>query len=114
MANWKHILRIGDIFADYHEDKIALTDLARGIASRIGKLPCYNRDLTLMDIAEQFECFDEDEWTSPEDEFNTLMEQLYDWGDTILNATWPTDRMCWIETTHVECHQIAQEGQQGL
>lgn len=33
------------------------------------------------------------------DDFNALMEELYDWGDTLVDEKWPTTKVCWIRTT---------------
>lgn len=104
MANWKCKLNIAEAWRAHEKEEIALTDLAHAIAKEIQSSDA-RYFITPLGLAELFESFNEDEWDddwTAEEEFSSLMAQLYDWGNTVLDATWSASRMCWIDTTRVD------------
>lgn len=47
-------------------------------------------------LIEEFECFtklDDRDW----DDFDELLDELYDWGDIVVEDTWPYRKVCWID-----------------
>lgn len=105
MAKW---LRTLDIKAEWEaatseEFKV----LAKAISDKLEKLP----DLTEGEyfaavlVNEKKEELKEDfSWIAKAtvadiDDFDALMEELYDWGDTIVAEEWPTTKVCWIKTS---------------
>ena len=59
--------------------------------------PCAEYDEELKEIIYEFGCFGEGD---TKDDFDNVLEMLYDWGDTELHpiGQWPPNRLCWIGT----------------
>lgn len=88
MPRWKHQLNIADAWKRAEVREITPAALARGIAA---KLRCLPRQARSLEMAEQFEMFADivgDEANGQEDwqDFDTNMEDLYDWADA--NRVW--------------------------
>jgi len=98
MANWQSTLNIANDWQKCQRNEITLIELSKVIASKLEKI----RDLDNQEINEEKEClitefklFEGDS----RDDFDELMEQLYNWGDILLdNNSWPRKRVCWIKT----------------
>ncbi len=90
MANWQNTIDISGIL---HNDDTTINDKGKELAKRIQEFGHFEkyRD-PLNDIAMQFE-----EVESVE-EFDYLLDELYDWGDTPLDDNWNGRKMCWINT----------------
>ena len=103
MANWQRQLKLKDIWPKVESGELTVHQLAAEIAKRLKKLipmAVQTGDTELDDlrdeIADEFEAFAEDK-DGDKDEFDCIMERLYDWGDTALDAKWPPKKVCWIE-----------------
>lgn len=95
MANWRYKINLTDLREDYENKKITVEDFGKKISKRFHQQPWFKDvEEDIGDIIDSFECVDN------EDDFNNILEELYDWGDTEL----PTPRsqlpifnkMCWI------------------
>lgn len=96
MSNWTNTLNLKDLWEARKDSNITLQKMGKIIAKRIRKLRCYkDNDFELEEIAYSFEFIEEDV-----DEFDDVLEQLYDWADSPL----PTPegemqkKLCWIKT----------------
>ena len=99
MSNWKYKLDISNVWKDLNDKKVSYTEGAKIIAKRIRLLDVkgdYKDDFE--ELAEGFEIFDSDDVG----EFDSLMEQLYDLGDTNVPFTKGysgiPSKLCWIKT----------------
>ena len=99
MANWQTRLRLKDI---YHDKSLKTSELAIKVAERLRKMTlpanldeytCEERD----DIAWEFEAIAEDADCGVND-FDCVMERLYNWADMPLDSGWPQKKLCWVET----------------
>ena len=67
-------------------------------------MPIYKADRDAEPLANDLdEIIDEFEWVAKDeaaddDEFDNVMDQLYDWADTTLDSKWPPSKLCWIAT----------------
>lgn len=98
MANWITKLRVGDV---YHAD-LPIPELAGVMAKRLKAVdlpvwvPLYLVE-QCRDIVEEFESLAGDPTGNVED-FDGVMEQLYDWADTPLDGQWNGRKLCWVDT----------------
>lgn len=94
MANWKHRINIKNEWAATDAGTMQIHELAHVIASKIYALSL--DDSEVEEIAMDFDGMDE---TTDVEEFDMVLERLYDWGDITLDNKWPQTKMCWIATT---------------
>lgn len=110
MANWQFTLELGDV---YHEGK-EIHELAGIVAERVKALVAEvrsRRALTLIpkdtyeEMADELEnnilpMFEEvrDDASMDVEDFDSAMEDLYDWADTSLDGKWGGKKMCWVNT----------------
>jgi len=95
MANWQYRLNLKDLWKAKEEGNITIQELGKKVAERIENLPCFKKyEDDLKTIIMDFETVESVE------EFDYILEELYDWGDMRL----PTPqgqmqrKMCWIST----------------
>jgi len=109
MANWQTKLNISDIWNKALNKEITTADLSKKIAKELSalktRLPkCIAEDESLVEemteLIEEFESASTDP-NLKTDEFDTIMEMLYEWADTSLNNEWPPKKVCWINTSRV-------------
>lgn len=95
MSNWKYKIDLKDVWAKLSDDEIEIPEGGKQIAEILRKHKAYREYETELEaIAEQFEDVEE------QDDFNSILQELYDWGDTTippLNA-WPPNKIAWIAT----------------
>jgi len=55
----------------------------------------------LEDIIDRFDNITGFDDVSPEEEFDDVMEQLYNWADQEVEpfGMWPKNKMCWVKTS---------------
>jgi len=96
MANWVNRLELKDLWKQRDEEKISISELAKAVANRIEKLPCFKKyEDELQTIILDFEdCSDDVE------EFDDILNRLYDWADTPLRITRGEmqRKVCWVNT----------------
>lgn len=97
MANWKYKI---DFKSFWDDEKMSVEEKALKASKILNKfvenhprLDDESKDL-LEDLAFQFQSVE------TFDEFNDVMEQLYDWGDTEIApfGQWPRNKNAWINT----------------
>jgi hypothetical protein len=99
MANWQRTLDLLDIW-DKYPDEMSIQDISSEISKRLLAMkPLDNDDIDEMrlHIADDFQCLSEDE-SAEEDDFNGIMNNLYDWADTNLDGHWNGKKVAWIKT----------------
>lgn len=98
MANWQRRLDIRDV---WDKDKMTVQELAAVIANRLKALNPFGDeyiDNQREELVDEFQSFSEDK-EGTKGEFDSLMSELYDWGDISLDSAWPPKKVCWISTT---------------
>ena len=103
MANWQFHLNLHDKWDtdDVHEISVDACEKIENLLKeiRLRQHPVYKEMAdALEDILCDFEIVRNDPDAS-EDDFNNVLESLYDWGDTPLDNQWGGKKMCWIDTT---------------
>lgn len=102
MADWQRKINLNPEWSQCKAGEITLQECARSIAVKLRELAPFspdprdinfNRDL----LATSFEDI-ANEQDPDRDEFDGLMTDLYDWGDTALDSKWNGKKVCWIET----------------
>lgn len=99
MANWQSKLDLKDVWNKVSKE-ITLQELSKIIAKRLRKLkPTKDKGILEErdDIADEFEGLSLDKNAGFND-FDSIMERLYNWGDIKLNNSFPPDKICWIAT----------------
>jgi hypothetical protein len=94
MAQWVHHLSIKNEGKAARHDEITIKELATSIAKKLKKFRL-DEDYELQDLIDQFEFFPID---ADKDNFDYIMEDLYNWADRPLNNTFGGKKNCWIET----------------
>ncbi len=97
MSNWINRLNLKDLWKARAKGELTIQELGKRIARRIEKLHCYDRYKDdLQTIVMDFEIVDEDV-----EEFDNILEELYDWADTPLSTPkgQMQRKMCWIATS---------------
>ena len=100
MVKWKYRLDLKDAWKRVSGGGITPAMFAREVVKKLDSLMDVEKDefSELEIIRDDFECLAEHPETA-EDDIDEIMDNLYDWGDTILGKeTYPTKRMCWIST----------------
>lgn len=95
MSKWLHKLDLQDIWKKYDSNDMTVSEIGKEIAERVRKLKCYKKyEDILEEIVLNFE-FVEDLA-----EFNSFMNELYDWGDIKIGQQKGIfkDKLCWIAT----------------
>lgn len=95
MANWQRTLKLEHISRDAD-----LAAKANGIADALEKLKPFGAKFEEIDeerdeIVQEFRDAARDPELD-EDMFDEVMERLYDWADTRLDAQWNGKKVCWI------------------
>jgi len=97
VTNWKRRIDIKEEMKQAKTGEISPAELGQIIANKLKGLPEYAYDdLKIIVIA--FEDLPKD---AGGDEFDEVMEALYDWGDTTLDSSGPFStwtKQCWIAT----------------
>jgi len=94
MAQWVHHLRIKDAWKQTQDGSMSIQELAKQIVTQLKAFNIQN-DSKLDQIIEDFEFLDED---ADNDDFDYIMQNLYDWADIPLDNQWNGRKNCWIET----------------
>lgn len=103
MARWRHRL---DFRPFWNDDSLIIQEKAKRASEAIEKtFPLYltpeneDFDMDLDMINDYFKGVAEDPLANADD-FDEVIEQLYDWGDQEVKpfGEWPRNKMCWIAT----------------
>lgn len=99
MAKWQRSLKLNPEWEQCQSGEISRQELAASIARKLKAmrpLPPSDYDAEREELADVFEDMAEDGDLS-EDEFNGVMHDLYDWGDTPLDDNWNGKKVCWVD-----------------
>lgn len=102
MADWQNTLDLADF---YRSDKLTIQEKAELVVQELKRLlensttitedmPEYDEGL---DIIDSFEALASDSSGTVED-FDYVMEELYNWADTPLSEGWNGKKLCWVKT----------------
>lgn len=107
MADWQRTLRLNPEWERAKKGEITRQELARSIAAKLNRLRDFGSGIAELNderdgIAEEFEALADDKNATTQD-FDSVMESLYDWGDQRISPEWNGKKVCWIDTmTKVE------------
>lgn len=99
MANWQRTIRLQPQWGRAKDGKLSASELAASIATKLRGVASFGSHLDdeRDEIAEEFEALAADKSADVND-FDRVMDHLYDWGDTRLDDKWPGKKACWIDT----------------
>lgn len=100
MADWQRRLDLSDAFKEYYTNWCVCT-LSGVIAERLKLLQRFDDEVIERrreDLADAFQGLADDGDWATEEEFNDIMSELYDWGDTWPDGQFNGKKVCWIET----------------
>lgn len=105
MANWQHKIFLGSFF---HRDDISIEKKGLLLAKALKKAfpetwldySHDDYDDTLDEIIERFENVTGWDDVSPTEEFDSILSELYDFGDLEVApfGQWPRNKMLWVDT----------------
>ncbi|MDO8611102.1 MAG: hypothetical protein Q7R95_11305 [bacterium] len=102
MANWKRRLDIKEDWQKADGGEISIQDLAASISKKLQELDNFGIVAIDIDLEKQdlIVCFDDlaKNQDANTNEFDSLMEELYNWGDISLDGKLAGDKVCWIGT----------------
>ena len=107
MTDWRHKLEIADLHKSYQSGEITSPNLGVAVAKRLRSLIDDKHKLSPIpeelldeadDIASEFKS-----GIKTIDDYDQILERLYDWGDTVLDHPDNTPfhripKLCWINT----------------
>ncbi len=103
MANWQRKIDLSEEFGRIEDfpDKDGLSKLCNVIADKLEKLnpysPEYEFEEEKKEIIQSFRDLAEDKDITVEN-FDSLMTELYNWGDTSIDGKFGGKKVCWINT----------------
>jgi hypothetical protein len=102
MANWQRKLVLNPEWGQAQEHEISVQQLARSVATKLRALKPFKAEFDDInegreEITENFEALAEDE-TATQANFNSALEDLFNWGDQRLDGDWNGKKVCWIDT----------------
>ncbi len=101
MTDWQRKLQLQPEWDQAAEHEITIQQLAGVIADRLRVLAPFTDEFEDIDdqrqeLADQFESMSQDE-TLTTSQFDYLMNDLYDWGDTQIGGKFfDAKKVCWI------------------
>jgi hypothetical protein len=99
VANWQRSIKLNPEWDQCGGGEITRQELAASIARKLSALHPLEHEQaeeTRLELADSFEDMGRDADLS-EAEFNGMMDDLYDWGDMALDASWNGKKVCWID-----------------
>jgi hypothetical protein len=94
MSQWVRTLDIKTEWDQVADDKLSINELASIIAKKLNRFGLVD-DVELQGIIDDMEMLGED---ATIEDFNCIMENLYDWADTPLDNEFGGKRNCWVKT----------------
>ena len=95
MADWQRTLPLKDVWPSRDPKQIAAA-----IAERLPKLRAFD-DPVIDDerdmLVDGFKAI-ADNPSADVDDFDRVLERLYDWGDQRLDDDWNGQKVCWVQT----------------
>jgi hypothetical protein len=99
MAKWMRTLDIVNEWEQAQEYELAPQELAAIIAERLNNLQNFNDSMIdgiKSHLVEEFKHFSQSEYLDDND-FNKLMNNLYNWADISLDSKFGGKKVCWIK-----------------
>ena len=97
MSDWQCKLDLKDVWNKY-PDEIEIQELCKIVAKRLRELKPPAQVMDERDnIADEYEIMSIDKDLTVE-EFDNIMQDLYDWGDISLDNKFGGKKVCWIAT----------------
>ena len=101
MAQWQRKLLLNPEWDQAQDDLISTQELAKSVATKLRALRPFKAGLDDInderdEIADNFENLAEDK-TATQQDFNSIMEDLFNWGDQRLDGEWNGKKVCWID-----------------
>ena len=102
MANWQLKLDIAEFYHKY-PDELSLQEVAKKVSNAMKeleptvKLRFRNMQSDFENIIDSFDELSNDEQAEV-NQFDSIMDDLYDWGDTALDNDFAGKKLCWINT----------------
>lgn len=105
MSEWQRKIVLNPEWDQCNNYEIGVNELCVSVVNKLKALKKFNIediDMELEDLIDQFNDLSLDEEVSFS-AFNVLMNELYDWGDTVIDGTdvLNSKRVCWIDTLTV-------------
>lgn len=100
MANWQRHIYLNPEWEQAQEGEISTRELATVVSKRLKALTPFKDEYveqSRLDLVDEFEAAAEDADLTVDD-FDYLMNELYDWGDIRLDGNWNGKKVCWIDT----------------
>jgi len=101
MSNWQRRLKLQPEWDLAQNGRIAIQEMAQIVADRLKALEPFVGErlveLERMGLIEAFDDLTTDE-DAIADHFDSLMDELYEWGDTSLDGRFGGKKVCWIDT----------------
>lgn len=101
MSDWRRKLDFSDYTEKYDEGELSIQEFAKIVAEKLKGLRDFDDfgiDCAKDDLIFEFEDIAEDgEGFYGEDEFNYVLNRLYDWGDISLDDKFGGKKVCWIQ-----------------
>ena len=105
MANWQRKVDFSAYTEKYDEGELSIQEFAKIVAEKLKGLRKFKDEYInnqLEEIIWSFEDLAEDlaedeEEDFGEDNFNYLLNDLYDWGDISLDGKFGGKKVCWIQ-----------------
>lgn len=103
MAKWQSRIDLADLWTRRYSDP---SFTVAQLSAEVGKRVAASRNFVGLDrvlIAERDEIADDflalsRSATADVEEFDEILERLYDWADTKLDDAWPPKKVAWIAT----------------
>lgn len=101
MSDWQRKLDFSSYTEKYDTGELSVQEFAKIIAEKLKGLQKFNNpwiDSKLEEVIWGFEDLAEDyQEEFGESDFNFLLNDLYDWGDTSLDGKFGGKKVCWIQ-----------------
>lgn len=101
MANWVRKIKLNPWWDQAKDGTVSIQILADKIAAKLAALPVFVEDdinFARDELVDQFKSIASDPFAG-RDDFDSIMDELYDWGDTSLDGSqWMGRKVCWIDT----------------
>lgn len=90
MAKWKAKIQLGDLFKRYQQNKLTVQEVAHHFAKRLRALPYYSLQKDFRRLVDEINDLSTSKDDISENDFDEILNLLYDWGDL--------DQRLWIST----------------
>jgi hypothetical protein len=102
MAGWQRKLDLRDVWNKVDTEELTVQELSTIVADRLEKLKAFDNEDNLnyekSEFIDEFRDLAKDSNLNIDD-FDCVLDRLYDWGDTQLdNKTLTGKKVCWIAT----------------